>query len=88
MQDTGAGRQGWPPVRFNGGKMPITIIIKSGLKSKGRSDYHKMLKDEGWGGAGLSDEQADKCAYLERLAKKEGIDRETHFRTTEIDKVE
>ncbi len=68
--------------------MPLTIIIKSNLKSRGRSDDHRMLKDEGWGGAGMTDEQADKCAYLERLAKKEGIDKPTHFRTTEIDKVE
>jgi len=65
--------------------MPLTIIVKSKLKSRGRSDYHKMLKDEGWGGAGMTDEQADKCEFLERMAKKEGIDRPTSFRQHQID---
>jgi len=67
--------------------MPITIIVKSKLKSRGRSDDHQMLKDEGWGGAGLTDEQADKCEFLERLAKAEGIDKPTNFRASDIDKV-
>ena len=73
---------------FYGGKMGLTLIIRSKLKTRGRSDYHRMLKDEGWGGAGLTDEQADKCDFLERMAKKEGIDRETHFKQLHIDKVE
>jgi len=68
--------------------MGLTLIIRSKLKSRGRSDYHKMLKDEGWGGAGLTEEQADKCEFLERIAKKEGIDKETSFRQHQIDKVE
>lgn len=67
--------------------MALTIIVKNKLKSRGRSDDHRMLKYEGWGGAGLTDEQADKCDWLERLAKSEGIDRPTHFRSAEIDKV-
>lgn len=67
--------------------MPITIIVRSGLKSRGRSDDHKMLKDEGWDGAGLSDEQADKCEWLERQAKKFGIDKETNFKQSQIDAV-
>jgi len=68
--------------------MGLTIIVKSKLKSRGRSDYHKMLKDEGWGGAGMNDEQADKCEYLERKARKLGIDRETSFRQHQVDSVE
>jgi len=68
--------------------MGLTIIVKSKLKSRGRSDYHKVLKEEGWGGAGLTDEQADKCEYLERAAKKEGIDKPTSFRQHQIDEVE
>lgn len=68
--------------------MGLTLIIKSNLKSRGRSDDHKMLKDEGWGGAGMTDEQADKCEFLERVAKKEGIDKVTSFRAHQIDKVE
>jgi hypothetical protein len=67
--------------------MSLTLIIRSKLKSKGRSDAHKMLKDVGWGGAGLTDEQADKCEYLERKAKEAGIDRPTSFRAHQIDQV-
>lgn len=67
--------------------MPLTIIVKNKLKSRGRSDYHKMLKEEGWGGAGMTDEQADKSEFLERQVKASGIDRETSFRTIDIDKV-
>lgn len=67
--------------------MGLTIIVRSKLKGRGRSDYHRMLKDEGWGGAGLTDEQADKCDYLERRAKKIGIDKPTSFRQHQIDGV-
>lgn len=65
--------------------MPLTIIVKSKLKSHGRSDVHRELKDAGWGGAGLTDEQADRCEFLERMAKKEGVDRGTSFRQHQID---
>ena len=65
--------------------MSITIIVRSKLKSHGRSDDHKMLKDEGWGGAGLTDEQADRCEFLERQAKAEGVDKPTSFRQHQID---
>ena len=67
--------------------MALTLIIRSKLKSRGRSDVHRMLKDQGWGGAGLTDEQADKCEFLERQAKKEGIDKETSFKQIVIDQV-
>jgi hypothetical protein len=67
--------------------MALTLIIRNKLKSRGRSDYHKMLKDEGWGGAGLTDEQADKCEFLERRARVKGVDKETSFRGQEIDSV-
>lgn len=67
--------------------MPLTIIVKNKLKSRGRSDYHKILRNEGWGGAGLTDEQADKCEFLERKAKALGVDKETSFRATTIDEV-
>jgi hypothetical protein len=67
--------------------MGLTLIIRNKLKSRGRSDYHKMLKDEGWGGAGLTDEQADKCEFLERKAKAKGIDKTTSFRAINIDEV-
>ena len=77
------GPETWPSITL----MSLTIIIKSKLKSRGRSDYHKLLKDAGWGDAGLTDEQADKCEFLERQAKKAGIDKETHFRQHQIDRV-
>ena len=66
--------------------MALTIIVRNKSKSRGRSDYEKLLKDEGWGGT-MSEEQADKCEFLERMVKKEGVDRETHFRSHQIDKV-
>lgn len=68
--------------------MPLTLIIKSRLKSHGRSDDHKRLREEGWEGAGLTDEQADKCEFLERQAKKLGVDKSTNFSASVIDKVE
>jgi len=70
--------------------MPLTLIIKSKLKPRGRnrSDWHKIMKAEGWQGAGLTDEQADKSEFLERMAKKEGIDKQTFFKQSEIDKLE
>jgi len=68
--------------------MSLTIIVRNKLKSRGRTDYHRMLKDEGWGGAGITDEQADKCEFMERQVKKNGIDKETSFRQVDIDKVQ
>ena len=67
--------------------MRLDVDYSNKLKSKGSSDYHKILKDEGWGGAGLTDEQADKCEFLERKAKVSGIDKTTHFRQHQIDRV-
>jgi hypothetical protein len=61
--------------------------VKSNLKSRGRSDDEKQLIDEGWGGT-MTEEQCDKCKFLERQAKAVGIDRKTHFREHQIDKVE
>jgi len=46
-----------------------------------------MLKDEGWGGAGITDEQADKCDFLERKARKLGFDKPTSFKQLQIDRV-
>lgn len=66
--------------------MPVTIIVKNKLKSRGRSDYDKILRKEGWGGT-MTEEQADKCDFLERKAKSEGIDKPTSFRQHQIDSV-
>lgn len=66
--------------------MALTIIVKSKLKSRGRSDHDKMLRAEGWGGT-MTEEQADKCEYLERKAKSVGIDKTTFFRAEQIDSI-
>lgn len=66
--------------------MALTIIVKNKLKSRGRSDHEKTLRSEGWGKT-MTDEQADKCEWLERKAKSEGIDKETSFRRNQIDSV-
>jgi len=66
--------------------MALTIIVRSKLKSRGRSDYERILRDEGWGG-GLTEEEADKCNFLERQAKKSGIDKPTFFRGTQINRI-
>lgn len=67
--------------------MGLTIIIRSKLKSHGRSDDHKLLKDEGWGGAGLTDEQADRADFIERMLYKQGITKPTSLRQHQIDQV-
>ena len=66
--------------------MGLTLIIRNKLKVRGRSDDNKMLREEGWGTT-MTDEQADKCEFLERKAKKLGIDKTTSFRQYQIDKV-
>jgi hypothetical protein len=67
--------------------MALTIIVRNKLKSRGRSDHDKILRKEGWGGS-MTEEQADKCEFLERMAKKEGVDKETSFRGNQIDGVQ
>ena len=56
----------------NLGFMPITIIVKDG-KPKGvtRTSVDERLRDSGWGSSFKSDEDSDKCAFLERKLKKE-----------------
>jgi hypothetical protein len=66
--------------------MGLTIIVKNTLKSKGRSDYDRELRAEGWGGT-MTPEQADKCEFLERKLKADGVDRETCLRVNQIDTV-
>jgi len=66
--------------------MSLTIIVKNKLKSRGRSDHDKMLRAEGWGGS-MTEEQADKCEFLERKLKAAGVDKETCLRANQIDQV-
>ena len=62
--------------------MSFGIIIKDKPKiPRQRSEVHRIMQSEGWGGAGLSNEQADKCKFLEKHIGKK------HFTQKEIDKV-
>ncbi len=67
--------------------MPHIIIKwKEPKWKKSRSEIEKTLRKEGWG-TSLSDEQIDKCSYLERKVKdKHGLDK-THIKSTIIDRV-
>lgn len=82
MQDAGA-RNG-PPSDLS--IMALTIIVRNKLKSRGRSDYEKVLRSEGWG-ATMTDEQMDKCEYAERKLKAAGVDATTSLRASQIDSV-
>ena len=65
----------------------VDIIIKD-VKPKGqtRSGIEKELRKEGWGSS-ITEEQIDKCAFLERKAKKVLGGDSGQIRTTSIDKV-
>lgn len=65
----------------------VEIIIKwKPTHGKCRSEIEKNLRKEGWGSS-LTEEQIDKCAYLERKAKKEHGLTESAMRTTNINRV-
>lgn len=62
------------------------IIKKPKPKGRTRSKIEKQLEKE-WGSTGLTEEQIDKCAYLERKVKeKHGADK-SFFKQHHIDKV-
>lgn len=66
--------------------MHIIIRGKSGRFGKTRSEIEKNLAKEGWG-TSLTQEQIEKCTYLEKKAKeKYGLEK-SHMRTLNIDKV-
>ena len=52
--------------------MAITIIVKDS-KPKGQTRTHtdRELQSAGWGSSFKSEEDADKCAFVERKLKKE-----------------
>ena len=65
----------------------MDIIIRKG-KPRGstRSDVEKKLSKEGWG-TGITEEQIDKCEYLEKeLKDKLGVDK-SFINAKDIDKV-
>ena len=66
--------------------MANIIIRKPDSFGKTRSEQERNLRSEGWGRT-LSDEQLDKCKYLERRVKnKLGVEK-VFFKPDEIDKV-
>jgi len=67
--------------------MPHIIIKWKPKHGKCRSEIEKNLRKEGWGSS-LTEEQIDKCAYLERKAKEKYGLTESSMRTKNIDKVE
>jgi len=65
----------------------VEIIIGWKPKhGKCRSEIEKNLRKEGWGSS-LTEEQIDKCAYLEKKAKEKYGLTESSMRTKYIDKV-
>ncbi len=65
----------------------MDIIIKKGNpKGRTRSSVEKNLSEEGWGKT-LTEEQNDKCKFLERVVKeKYGADK-SNFKQHHVDKV-
>lgn len=52
--------------------MSITIIIKDGKpRGKTRTALDREFIDRGWGSSFKSEEDADKCAFVERKLKKD-----------------
>lgn len=65
----------------------MDIIVKKGNpKGRTRSSIEEKLKKEGWGNT-MTEEQNDKCKFLERTVKEHyGADK-SHFRQHHIDEV-
>jgi len=67
--------------------MHIIIKDRKDRLGKSRSEIEKNLAKEGWG-TSLTEEQIDKCAFLERKAKEAHGLKKSHINATIIDKVE
>ena len=66
----------------------VNIIIKGKSNfGKTRSEQAKNLQKEGWG-QGLTDEQIDKCEFLERKIKKATGAERIRLHQHQIDEVE
>ena len=61
------------------------IIRKPGSFGRSRSEQEENLRKEGM--ASLTEEQLDKCKYLEREVEKSTGAKRTHFKHPHIDKV-
>ena len=47
----------------------IIIVKDSPTKGQSRTGTDRMLRDQGWGSSFKSEEDGDKCAFLERKIK-------------------
>lgn len=65
--------------------MANIIIHKPGFFGKNRSDQEKNLRKEGM--HSLTDEQLDKCKYLEKKVKEKTGAESTYLKQYHIDKV-
>lgn len=65
--------------------MDFIIKWKSGLKGT-RSEIDKVLRREDWGGT-MTEEQADKCRYLEKKIKETTGNDHACPRATDINRV-
>lgn len=66
--------------------MPHIIIKWKPKHGKSRSEIEENLRKEGWG-TSLTEEQIDKCKFLERKLEKQLGAKKSHIKTTIIDKV-
>lgn len=67
--------------------MANIIIQKPDSFGKNRSEQEENLRKEGWGQT-LSDEQLDKCKYLEKKIEEATGARKGFLKQQHIDKVE
>lgn len=67
---SGGGPYLGPPPNLFGGQM--YIIVKDGKpKGETRTKIDERLRNEGWGSTFRSEEDRDKCEFVERKIKKE-----------------
>lgn len=68
--------------------MALTLIMKKGSpRGRRRSEIEKEVGKE-WGATGLTEEQIDKCEFIERAAKDQlGADK-SFFKQTHIAEVD
>ena len=66
----------------------VEIIIRRSKSNfgKSRSEQEENLRKEGWGGA-MTEEQLDKCKFIEKKIKEETGATKTHLKQHHIDKI-
>jgi len=68
--------------------MSVTLIFAwkgSGLRSR-RSRDEKVLREEGWGPT-MTDEQLDKCKFVERKLNKHGVANASRIPLSLVDQI-